>query len=253
MITVTIPTELVDAVVEQPQLSNIKIENFPDNVGEIAIEKDVTLTLKQYADVVSDGIVEIDLVSPQTAFVAFQPDWFGTGALAPNETKNYNIRIINLGSPDKTEFTAQITVKNTAGVVTDTKTFTGVLLPRQGNFSILTVHVRDAETEQPVNGIQVVATYEGQSKTAYTSEGSVTFDFYGATPTVTVTVPETPEYQEAVATVQMHEGYNEVTIDLYRKGVEPSADWSWILWLILIATVIFAFIFIIKRKRRKEK
>ena len=251
MITVKIPTELADAVVEVPKLANIKIESFPDDLGEIAIDKTVTLKLKQYAGVTSDGIVEIELASPSNAYVAFDPSWFGTGPMEPNQTKSFNIRVINLGSPEKVECRGNITVRNSYGVKTDSKEFKFTLLPRQGNYSLLTVKVQD-EDGNPVNGILVIVNYEGKSKQGYTSGGSVTFDFKGATPYVTVTNQETEVYTSDTKTCQMHEGYNEVTLTVRRKGTAQETDWSWLFW-ILLAGIIIIIIFTLYKKRRALK
>jgi len=251
LITVTIPTELVDAVVEVPKLANLKITDFPEDLGEIATEKTFTFKLKQLANVTSDGIVELTLLEPATTFMAFYPNWFGTGPMAPNEEKSFEVRVINLGSPKKMECSAKIEVKNTLGVVTDVKTFKFVLLPRQGKFSLLTVRVR-TEEGLPVNGILVVVSYEGHTKEAYTSEGSVTFDFEGATPTVTISTRETEVYHSASTTYQMHEGFNEVTLTLSRKGAGSGIDWGLIMW-VLLAGIIIIIIFIVYKKRGRFK
>jgi len=248
-ITVKIPSELCDAVVEIPKLSNIKIESFPDNLGDIATDKTVNLKLKQYGNVVSEGIVEIELLEPSTAYVAFNPSWFGTGPIEPDATKDFSIQIINLGSPKNVDCRGNITVKNTYGIVTDFKEFSFSLLERQGNYSILTVKVRDEEG-LPVNGLQVIVTYEGKSKAGYTSEGFVTFDFQGATPTVTVSTEETDVYASASTVHQMHEGYNEVTLTVVEKGKEqPPPSWDWMFW-VLLAGVIIIIAFIVYKKRR---
>jgi len=250
VITVKIPTELADAVVEVPKLANIKIEDFPDDLGEIATDVTVDLKLKQYANVASDGIVEIELTSPSDAYVAFKPNWFGTGPMEPNEVKDFSIQVINLGSPDKIECKGKITVKNSYGVETDSKEFKFTLLPRQGDYSLLTVKVQD-ESGNPVNGILVIVNYEGKSKSAYTSLGSVTFDFEGATPYVTISTQETEVYASATATHQMHEGYNEVILTVATKG-KPETDWSWLFW-ILLTSIIIIILFTLYKKRRAFK
>jgi len=256
LITIKISTELADTIVWQPQAANIKITSMPD-LGDIGDRKLGSITLKQESAVASSGIISLTVI-PTTAPLSINPPSFGTGTMNPGDIKTFTYEVVNLGGDANVPFTITAVITNSLGAVTDTGTASGTLLPKGvGGETILTVYTMDDKSKEKVSGITITITYDSQSKTDVTSDGSRTWNLGSITPTVTITSAETPTFKSKTVSQKLVAGPNTVYLWLIRQGTIEIDN---TLMYILIAGTIISVIIVIaviliwywKKKRTGE-
>ena len=244
LIKIQISTELADTIVWQPQVANIKIISFPD-LGDISDRKTSYVEVKQESTVASAGTIWLT-VDPATAPLSVNPITIGTGTMQPGETKKIPYEILNLGWSEETKLDCTITaeVTNSLGDVTDTATATFSLLQKGVGETTLTVYTLDKETLEYVSGITVTATYDSESKSGITSDGSISWSFGAVQPSVTVTSAETAKYQSASETELLTAGPNSITLELVKHG-EEAPWWEEYWWVIVLAIAVVIVIILI--------
>jgi len=243
MFTILIPTELADTIVWHPQVANVQIADWfiPTQLGE---RFSGWIKLKQESTVRSTGHVSISF-DPSTAPISVTPNDFDI-TLDPNEMDIQTLEFLNAGTDTEIDVTMTVTVTDSLGIKTDSKTAQIKLLKRTGS-SLLMVYTIDKETLEPLGGIPVTVAWDTQSKTAVTSGGESTFDMGSYLGSVSVVSAETAMYRATSATKQLTAGPNSVTLKLEKHTYVPPPWWEeyWWLFVVIIAAVIIIIILIV--------
>jgi len=250
-INILISTALADTVVWQPQLGNFKITSCPSDIGSVGDKKTVSITVQQTADVTASGTVTLMPITQGLTWSILPPAW-ATAPLSQGQLQTFNFVVENLGQPVDADFKIRVDAANSLGTITDTKEITGKLLAYSVTGSVLVVKTIDINTKIAISGIHVIVNWETQGVNGWTANGLVSFDFKGATPSVTIATEQNSLYKSASTVVQMHTGETDVTLELVPLGQVPPQDWTWLVLVVLI-TVVIAVVAVIMTKRKRRR
>ena len=252
LITIRISSELADTVVWKPPTANIKVMDYPSDLGDIGEEKTFMVIFKQESAETSTGKITLT-IEPQDLPVAVIPDTLSP-TLDPGATLVQYFKIKNLGATSKTDGWLVITCTElTTGSITDQVKIPFTLLPRAQTTTTLEVYTIDKETGEKVSGIPVVLRYDTKSDLKYTDQGVIIWDLGGYTGTVSVTSGETAIYKSASATKTITpRTINTITLYLEKREAPPPPIPEWIIYVVvacIIAGAIVVSAYLIRRKR----
>jgi len=261
LMNIRISSELADTVIWEPPVANLKITAINGepagtqtdvfDLGVCADRTTVSVTVANLGNVASSGEIECQPIDTGASW-AFEPQSQGTGTLQPEEEKTYTFDVVDLTTTEEGTYKFKVALYNILGVRTDFRDFQVTLLPRGVGGVLLYIRTFDANTTQDVAGHRVILSWNNQGS-AQELVTPASYDFEGVTPLVTVTAPETADYQAASATLQLVVGLNRIDLELLPQGyVPPPDDYTWLIILILVA-VMFAAMYWIYRKNSRAK
>ena len=250
LITVKISSELADTIVWKPQVGNFKITEVSP-LGEMGDRKFGYVKVKQESNVLSTGTLWFS-VEPSSLPVSVNPVTQAF-TLAPNVTDILVFEIVNLGSTITQSGVLRAKITNSLGSVTDTRDMPFTLLQKVSSETILTIYTIDKQTREPVSGISVAVSWDSQSKSGITSEGSVSWNLGSIQPLVTVVTAETPLYKTASAAKALSNGQNSITLELIRQGAVEPPDYRWIIIAIIVIAISISMFGVAKMRKKGNK
>ena len=201
-------------MVERTPVSNIKIVSCPSDLGDIAVMQTVNITLHQYSTVDSSGYVKIEPVT--SAAWGFAPE-NEMVSMEPGAEMNYQFTVYNYGQEQTKACQFNVSIYNTFGELTDSRTVLVALDAVASGSTSLEVNTIDKVSGKDVNAIHVTVIYDKTNyKDAWTLDGKATFDFEGRMPKASIYTDASSDYQQATTTLQMVSGNNQVTLQLDR-------------------------------------
>ena len=243
--TLQISTKLADAIVEQPSVGIGKITSmFWLGQGD-GVEQNIGDTSVLYVDVKQTSTVSGDISVFATATagnnIFLNPDSQKIIGLAPGDTKEIAIQVLNNGAPSDQKGQVTITLKNDQGDITDTRSIAYTLLTKGVGNTQLTVYTQDGETNGLISGIPVTIGWGTNSQlllSGSSGQGACNIDLQGYTGSVSVMSTATSTYQSANSTIDIGAGPNTLILTIYKIGVTPPTPFNWILILEIMGIII---------------
>jgi hypothetical protein len=247
-----IPTDLADTIVYEPPISNVKIIRpigFPTELQTIATGK---IVLSQAGNVKGTSTVRI-IKEPSTAPLAISPPGFST-ILEAGETKEFPLTFINTGGTTDVSCKVTFIVEDAfSGKESDRETITILVKKRTGEVAYLTIITKNEDGEA-ISGIYVTGAYGTRKVEGYTDPGGAKTWEMGAVvgEKVMCRAAESVHYYSAEKEIILAAGQNNVEFILQTKTGPPQGtqDWTWLLWVALVGTVIGATTIVVVKKRK---
>jgi hypothetical protein len=215
-------------IVEQPQISDIKVNAFWETNGQKSIDimgtQTLAINLTQMSTVESSGIIQVTGGMPESQ---------GTGSIAPGETKTIYVVVTNPGEEQQiNNFPITVTAFDAfTGEQTSNDTVTCNFLANLGPSTTLNIHVED-NSNKPIVGLQLQVCYPASTAETNTTEyadsnGNIKMNVEtpnggGYTGPLIIQTVETPDYRASTLTTSVNSGQNDVSVNVISNEIQAT-------------------------------